>query len=102
MSKTRLALRRRAEAAGVADRVTIRKLLCSPFPFEDGSLDLVFLRDSIIHIPDKAALVGALASPTSYRRAMDKAGFVDVELDNRDSWYQEEAAKRHCRMSVCA
>lgn len=120
--------RRCAEAAGVADHVTIRKLSCSPFSFEYGSLDSVFLKDSIIHIPDKAALAAeafrvlkpgwrfaaadwlmahdnepsremvdyiraddldfAMASPTSYRRAMDKARFVDVELDNRDSWHR--------------
>lgn len=46
----------RAEIESVADRVEIRKVEPGPFPFEDASFDVVFSKDSIIHIPDKAAL----------------------------------------------
>lgn len=50
------AARRRAEAAGVADRVEIRQVRPGPMPLPDGSADLVFSKDSIVHIADKEAL----------------------------------------------
>ena len=34
----------------------IQKVTPGPFPFADGAFDIVFSKDSIIHIPDKAAL----------------------------------------------
>jgi SAM-dependent methyltransferase len=46
----------RAAAAGVADRVDIREVRPGPYPLPDASVDLVFSKDSIVHIPDKAAL----------------------------------------------
>jgi phosphoethanolamine N-methyltransferase len=48
--------RARAEAAGLADRIEIREVTPGPFPLPDGSVDVVFSKDSIVHIPDKAAL----------------------------------------------
>lgn len=45
-----------AERAGVADRVEIKQVAAGPLPFEDASFDVVFSKDSIIHIPDKEAL----------------------------------------------
>ena len=50
------AARARAEAEGVADRVEIRRVAPGPMPVADGSVDLVFSKDSIVHIADKHAL----------------------------------------------
>ncbi|MBZ0128203.1 MAG: methyltransferase domain-containing protein [Rhodobacteraceae bacterium] len=50
------AARKRVAAAGLADRVTIRQVEPGPFDFPDQSFDLVYSKDSIIHIPDKEAL----------------------------------------------
>ena len=47
---------RLAEKEGVADRVSIRKVTPGPLDFADQSFDVVFSKDSIIHIPDKEAL----------------------------------------------
>ncbi|MEM7057711.1 MAG: methyltransferase domain-containing protein [Pseudomonadota bacterium] len=47
---------KRVAEEGVADKVEIRRVEPGPFPFEDASFDLVFSKDSIIHIPDKVAL----------------------------------------------
>jgi len=47
------AARERAEKAGLSDRVEIREVRPGPFPMADASLDIVFSKDSIIHIPDK-------------------------------------------------
>jgi ubiquinone/menaquinone biosynthesis C-methylase UbiE len=47
------ASRKRVEAAGLTDRIKIREVTPGPFPIPDASLDIVFSKDSIIHIPDK-------------------------------------------------
>ena len=46
----------RAEAAGLAGRVSARLVSPGRFPFEDAAFDVVFSKDSMIHIPDKRAL----------------------------------------------
>jgi phosphoethanolamine N-methyltransferase len=52
------AARARAEAAGAGDGITIRQVVPGPFDFGNGSFDVVFSKDSIIHIPDKEFLAG--------------------------------------------
>lgn len=46
----------RVAKAGLSDRITIRKVTPGPLPFDDATFDVVFSKDSIIHIPDKEAL----------------------------------------------
>ena len=46
----------RVDAAGRSDRISVRRVSPGPFPFEDGAFDVVFSKDSMIHIPDKRAL----------------------------------------------
>jgi len=50
------AARRRAEAAGLSGQIDIRLVRPGPLDFADGSFDLVYSKDSILHIPDKEAL----------------------------------------------
>jgi phosphoethanolamine N-methyltransferase len=45
-----------ARAKGVAERVRIRQVEPGPLPFPDAAFDVVFSKDSIVHIPDKEAL----------------------------------------------
>jgi phosphoethanolamine N-methyltransferase len=47
------AARRRVAAAGLTDRIEIIEVAPGPFPMPDASVDIVFSKDSIIHIPDK-------------------------------------------------
>lgn len=131
--------RRRAEQAQVADRVEIVLVEPGPLPFADGSFDIVFSKDSIVHIPDKEtmcrdvfrvlrpggwfvasdwliahdgepspemqayvaaeALDFGMASPGRYERALADAGFVDVELRNRNAWYREVARDELARLT---
>lgn len=48
--------RRRVEKAALSDRIEIRQVQPGPFPLAEGSVDIVFSKDSIVHIPDKEAL----------------------------------------------
>lgn len=50
------AARRHVAAAGLADRVSIRRVEPGPLGFAEQSFDLVYSKDSIVHIPDKEAL----------------------------------------------
>jgi phosphoethanolamine N-methyltransferase len=42
---------------GLSDRIGLVKVAPGPLPFPPGSFDVVFSKDSIVHIPDKAALM---------------------------------------------
>ena len=48
--------RAKVERAGLQDRIEIRKVEPGPMPLPDASVDIVFSKDSIVHIPDKEAL----------------------------------------------
>ena len=50
------AARARVAKAGLEGRITVQKVTPGPFPFADRTFDVVFSKDSIIHIPDKAAM----------------------------------------------
>lgn len=50
------AARRRVAKAGLGDRIEIIEVTPGPMPFEAASFDVVFSKDSIIHIPDKTAM----------------------------------------------
>lgn len=43
--------------AGLGTRIGLVKVAPGPLPFPPGTFDVVFSKDSIIHIPDKAALM---------------------------------------------
>lgn len=50
------AARRRADQSGIGDRIEIREVAPGPFEFDDATFDVVFSKDSILHIPDKEFL----------------------------------------------
>jgi len=49
-------LQARMARAGLADRVEGRRVDGGPLPFEAASFDVVFSKDSLVQIPDKAAI----------------------------------------------
>lgn len=42
---------------GLSDRIGLAKVAPGPLPFPPGTFDVVFSKDSIVHIPDKHALM---------------------------------------------
>ena len=119
--------RQRASRENLSDRITYRLVEPGPLPFADESFDAVFSKDSMIHIPDKAALFKDvfrvltpggifvasdwmrcdanppskdmqryieseelsydMAPPENYAAALQEAGFEDITLRDRNSWY---------------
>ena len=126
------------EAAGLSARIGLCKVAPGPLPFPPGTFDVVFSKDSIVHIPDKATLMAevfrvlkpggwflasdwlighdrapspemaayiaaegldfGMASPAGYRRAMEGAGFVQVQTISRNAWYRVTAREELARM----
>lgn len=48
--------RTRVSEAGLEGRITLRQVEPGPLPFNAATFDVVFSKDSMIHIPDKEAL----------------------------------------------
>jgi SAM-dependent methyltransferase len=125
--------RRSVEAAGLSDRVSFQRVEPGPLPVPDASFDVVFSKDAMCHIEDKAALYAELFRVLApggqlavadwlvredgpYSPAMEAfigttalsfhldslagmaerlaaAGFVDVEVVNRNAWFRDEARR---------
>jgi SAM-dependent methyltransferase len=123
----------RIARARLADRISSLCVTPGPLPFESGSFDVVFSKDAIVHIPDKAALyadihrilrpggrfiasdwlrggTGAYSAEmmeffriegVTYNMvtleqcaaAVRRAGFVDVEVRDRNEWYRALAQR---------
>ncbi len=49
-------MQQRIERAGLADRILARRVQPGPLPFAAASFDVVFSKDSMVQIPDKAAI----------------------------------------------
>ena len=49
--------RKLVERASLSARIGVAKVAPGPLPFPPGSFDVVFSKDSIVHIPDKHALM---------------------------------------------
>ena len=117
----------RIARAQLADRIKSLCVTPGPLPFESESFDIVFSKDAIVHIPDKAALyadihrilrpggrfiasdwlrggTGAyspemmeffriegvtynMATLEQCGAAVKQAGFVNVEVRDRNEWY---------------
>lgn len=82
------AARRRVARAGLADKIDILKVSPGPMPFDAGAFDVVFSKDSIIHIPDKAAMAAE-----SYRVLKPGGQFAASDwLTNHDAEMTPEMA----------
>ncbi|MFK7803434.1 MAG: class I SAM-dependent methyltransferase [Anaerolineae bacterium] len=121
--------RQTVHTAGVSDRVSIQLVTPGPYlPFMDKMFDVVFSKDSIIHIPEKEVIYGEMfrvlksggqiafsdwygsnlpktpefeawldvlgltfkmATLEETAKLMQKIGFVDVGLADRNAWYAQ-------------
>jgi SAM-dependent methyltransferase len=123
----------RIERAGLAGRVTTLYVKAGPLPLADGSFDVVFSKDAIVQIPDKASVFSDayrvlrpggrliasdwlrggsgpysaemleffrlegiaynMANRDESTAALARAGFVEIELRDRNDWYRDLAQR---------
>ncbi len=128
-----LAAKQRVIRLGLEQDIKIKKANPGPLEFEDMTFDIVFSKDSIVHIQDKERLVADIfrilkpggyfvasdwlrshdgqpsaemmryldledlgfdmASPKRYRVALERAGYENIVLLNRNEWYLDQARK---------
>ena len=126
-------MRQRIERAGLAKEVTTLCVKPGPLPLADNGFDVVFSKDAIVQIPDKAAVFtdahrlllagghlivsdwlrggsGAysgemleffrlegiaynMANIPETTAALSRAGFIDIEVRDRNEWYRELARR---------
>lgn len=131
--------RERAAKAGLSDRVHFQLVKPGLLPFEQAVFDVVFSKDAIIHVSDKAALyaevlrvlrpggifVGSdwlrsgegefsedakrwfkvlgltfeMKNGDQTRAALERAGFRDVQLRDRNAWYKREVINELAALS---
>jgi len=127
------AMTRRIERAGLSRQVTTLCVQPGPLPLPEGSFDVVFSKDAIVQIPDKAAVFADayrvlrsgghlimsdwlrggtgsyssemleffrlegiaynMASMTETTAALARAGFIEVEVRDRNEWYRDLARR---------
>lgn len=123
----------RVAAAGLGQRIDLRVVTAGPLPFDSARFDVVFTKDSLVHIPDKPTVFAEIrrvlkpggwfiasdwlrggtgpyspemleyfrlegltynmATLQETGRTLSSAGFVDVELRDRNEWYRDLAAR---------
>jgi ubiquinone/menaquinone biosynthesis C-methylase UbiE len=130
--------RERVAAAGLDRRIDLRVVTEGPLPYDSGAFDMVFTKDSLVHIPDKPTIFAEIwrvlkpggwliasdwlrggtgtysAEMLEYfrleglaynmstlaetGRMLSSAGFVDVELRDRNEWYRDLAERESAAM----
>ncbi len=127
------AMRRRIERAGLSGQVATLCVKPGPLPLADNSFDVVFSKDAIVQIPDKAAVFADayrvlrsgghlivsdwlrggtgsysremleyfrlegiaynMANITETTAALTGAGFIEIEVRDRNEWYRDLARR---------
>ncbi|MEE8189396.1 MAG: methyltransferase domain-containing protein [Kiloniellales bacterium] len=90
--------RERVERAGLSDRIDLRHCEPGPLPLEDSSADVVFSKDSLIHVEDKGAAF------QDYSRVLKPGGWLAMSdwMRSREPygkdmeyWFEMEGLRYH-------
>ncbi len=90
----------RVAAAGLSDQVDLRHCAPGPLALDDASLDVVFSKDSLIHVEDKDAVF------RDYRRVLEPGGWLAMSdwmrgpepySKDMEYWFEMEGLSYHMR-----
>jgi phosphoethanolamine N-methyltransferase len=90
--------RERVELAGLSDRIDMRHCEPGPLPLEDSSVDLVFSKDSLIHLENKHAAF------QDYFRVLNSGGWLAMSdwmcgdrpySKDMEYWFEMEGLTYH-------
>ncbi len=90
----------RVAAAGLSDRVELRHCAPGPLALDDASLDVVFSKDSLIHVADKDAVF------RDYARVLKPGGWLAMSdwmrgpepySKDMEYWFEMEGLSYHMR-----
>ncbi len=90
----------RVAAAGLAERVDLRHCAAGPLALDDASIDVVFSKDSLIHVADKDAVF------RDYVRVLQPGGWLamsdwmrgpDPDSKDMEYWFEMEGLTYHMR-----
>jgi phosphoethanolamine N-methyltransferase len=87
-------------AAGLADRIDLRHCAPGPLALDDGSLDVVFSKDSLIHVADKDAAFRdyfRVLVPGGWLAMSDWMRGPDPYSKDMEYWFEMEGLTYHMR-----
>lgn len=86
--------------AGLSEQVELRHCTPGPLPFDDASLDVVFSKDSLIHVEDKDAAFGdyfRVLKPGGWLAMSDWMRGPDPYSKDMEYWFEMEGLTYHMR-----
>ncbi len=90
----------RVAAAGLSDRVELRHCAPGPLALDDASLDVVFSKDSLIHVADKDAVFrdyGRVLKPGGWLAMSDWMRGPEPYSKDMEYWFEMEGLSYHMR-----
>ncbi len=90
----------RVAAAGLSDRVDLRHCAPGPLALDDASLDVVFSKDSLIHVADKDAAFhdyGRVLKPGGRLAMSDWMHGPEPYSKDMEYWFEMEGMSYHMR-----
>ena len=92
--------RRNAAEAGVSERIEFQLVSPGPLAFDDGAFEMVFSKDSMLHIPDKRALFAEIFRVLGAGGVLAASDWLAGENADNDPAFRQYVADGHLKFSM--